>query len=137
MAGIKQTIEMLRSKNIRPSMARIRILDYLLGTTDHPTVEMIHRKLLPEIPTLSKTTVYKTMELLVEADLARLLHMDESEAHFDGNVDDHGHFKCKRCGQVYDFEVDLDALKTRNLDGFSIDEKNLFFSGFCPRCCSS
>lgn len=131
---IKKAIEILRSKNIRPSMARIKILEYLTGTTDHPTVEMIYSRLLPEIPTLSKTTVYKTLELLVEANLARLLHMDENEARFDANVSDHGHFRCSRCGKVYDFEADLDSLETKGLGGFAVAEKNLIFKGSCPRC---
>lgn len=115
-------------------MARIKILEYLAGTTDHPTAEMIHSRLLAEIPTLSKTTVYKTLGLLVEANLARLLHMDENEARFDANVSDHGHFRCSRCGKVYDFEADLDSLETKGLEGFAVAEKNLIFKGSCPRC---
>ena len=133
---MKKAIDLLNSKNIRPSMARIKILEYLAGTAEHPTVEMIYSKLLPVIPTLSKTTVYKTMELLVGSNLARTLHMDENEVRFDADVSDHGHFHCLRCGNVYDFEVDFGSVRTGGLEGFAIMKKDLFFKGFCPRCCA-
>lgn len=95
---------------------------------------MIHERLLPEIPTLSKTTVYNTLALLVEAGLARELHLEENEARYDADNSDHGHFLCTRCGRVYDFAVDLACLRTEGLAGFSIGEKNLFYKGVCPRC---
>lgn len=105
-----------------------------MNSSSHPTVDMIYTSLLPEIPTLSKTTVYKTMDLLVEAGLARLVHADDKEAHYDANISDHGHFKCIRCGRVYDFTVNLDRLETGGLEGFAVDEKNVVFKGVCPRC---
>ena len=136
MKEIDCAISALRSKNIRPSIARIKILEYLSHTTAHPTVEVIYHSLLPEIPTLSKATVYKTMSLLVEAGLARLLYGEDCEAHYDANISDHGHFQCTRCGRIYDFTVDLDNLEAEGLEGFTVVEKNIFFRGACPRCLS-
>lgn len=133
---MEKAIKHLRSKNIRPSIARIKILDHLMNTNAHPTVDMIYTSLLPDIPTLSRTTVYKTMDLLVEAGLARLLQTEENEARYDVNVSDHGHFKCSRCGRLYDFAVNLDRLETGGLEGFAVNEKNVFFKGVCPRCLS-
>ncbi len=46
--------DFLKSNNIKPSYQRIKIYEYLMGTTAHPTVDTIYRALLPEIPTLSK-----------------------------------------------------------------------------------
>ncbi|NLA27696.1 MAG: transcriptional repressor, partial [Firmicutes bacterium] len=74
MRIIQSALKCLRAKNIHPSVARIKVLSYLIKTDSHPTVDMIYTSLLPEMPTLSKTTVYKTMDLLIEAKLARLVH---------------------------------------------------------------
>ena len=63
----------LQEKNIRPSLLRIKILEYLISVKTHPTVDEIYDKLLPEIPTLSKTTVYNTLKLLVEAGFPKQL----------------------------------------------------------------
>lgn len=95
---------------------------------------MIYTSLLPEMPTLSKTTVYKTMDLLIEAKLARLVHTDEKEAHYDADVSDHGHFKCTRCNRIYDFTINFDHIKTGGLAGFCVNEKNVVYKGICPRC---
>lgn len=133
---IDSAICLLRSKNIRPSIARIKILEYLSHTTAHPTVELIHTSLLPEIPTLSKATVYKTVGLLVEVGLARLLYGEDCEAHYDADISDHGHFQCTRCGKIYDFTVNIDLLETEGLDRFKVIERNVFFRGACPRCLS-
>ncbi len=131
---MQYALELLRSNNIHPSIARIKILGYLLCSHSHPTVDMIYTALLPEIPTLSKTTVYKTMDLLVEANLARLVQADETEAHYDANTGDHGHFKCTRCGRIYDFTVKIDRLEIGGLEGFAVNEKNVIFKGICSRC---
>ncbi|NLA11824.1 MAG: transcriptional repressor [Firmicutes bacterium] len=136
MNKVESAISLLRSKSIRPSIARIKILEYLSHTTEHPTVEMIHTSLLPAIPTLSKATVYKTVGLLVEAGLARLLYGEDCEAHYDADISDHGHFQCTRCGKIYDFAVNLALLETEGLERFAVTERNVFFRGACPRCLS-
>jgi Fur family peroxide stress response transcriptional regulator len=133
---ILKALERLRSKDIHPSIARIKILEYLMNTTSHPTVEMIHSDLLPEMPTLSKTTVYKTVDLLVESGLARLVQAEEHEAHYDADVSDHGHFVCSRCGRIYDLGINFECLELKGLEGFVVSEKNIIFKGFCPRCLS-
>ena len=48
----------LNDHSIKPSYQRVRILKYLVEKRNHPTVEMIHKELVSDIPTLSKTTVY-------------------------------------------------------------------------------
>ena len=50
----------LKSHEIKPSFQRMRIFEYLITHRNHPTVEMIYKSLVKEIPTLSKTTVYNT-----------------------------------------------------------------------------
>ena len=133
---MESAIDKLRSKGIRPSIARIRILEYLSGSAEHPTVDMIYQHLLPEIPTLSKTTVYKTAALMVESGLARILHIDEAEARYDADVSEHGHFHCSCCGRVYDFVFNRSLLETEGLEGFVVDDFNFYLKGVCPRCSS-
>ena len=53
----------LLSHKIKPSMQRIAIMDYLFEHKVHPTVDKIFNDLYPQIPTLSKTTVYNTLKL--------------------------------------------------------------------------
>lgn len=126
--------EILQSKNIRPSYTRIKIFNYLISNFTHPTVDEIYQAVAKEIPTLSKTTVYNSLNLFMEAKLAKLIDLDDNESRYDGDVSDHGHFKCTICCSIADFSVNIDELYVNGLDGFTIDEKNVYFKGVCSRC---
>ncbi|MCB0402432.1 MAG: transcriptional repressor, partial [Flavobacteriales bacterium] len=56
----------LSSNNIKPSVQRIKIFEYLHENRQHPTVDTIYKDLVGHIPTLSKTTVYNTLKLFVD-----------------------------------------------------------------------
>ena len=78
--------EYLLSYHIKPSVQRIAIMDYLLKHHTHPRIDEIYMALCPDIPTLSKTTVYNTLKLFVEHGAARMLTIDERNACFDGDI---------------------------------------------------
>lgn len=109
-------------------------MEYLLCHQDHPTVEEIYSQLVQEIPTLSKTTVYNTLNLFIEKNIARQVMIEKNEARYDANTYDHGHFKCLNCGKIYDFFVALDDLAIKNLEAFQISEKHFYLQGTCPNC---
>ena len=62
----KSVIEYLSDHGIKASVQRIGVMRYLMEHLTHPSVEEIHGALQGKIPTLSKTTVYNTLRLLVE-----------------------------------------------------------------------
>lgn len=119
---------------IRPSAQRVRILQFLLQSKDHPTADDVFRALLDDIPSLSKTTVYNTLTLLVGEHLAHQLSTCEGEARFDGDTSLHGHFQCMQCGRVMDFPVEDAGIPPVGLEGYEIESKDVFFRGICPRC---
>ncbi len=126
--------EFLKSNNIKPSYQRIKIYEYLMGTTEHPTVDAIYRALLPSIPTLSKTTVYNTLNLFVDHQIALLITIEENETRYDADTSTHGHFKCDVCGGVLDFRTDLSVLEIDQLEGCQIKEQHIYFRGTCRTC---
>lgn len=126
--------EVLRRGKIRPTYSRIKVLAYLMTAQGHPTVDEIYHNLVRESPSLSKTTVYNTLKILVDANLARLVKIEENEMRYDVIMTKHGHFKCEACGRIYDFPVDIDALAAEGLDRFKISQKDVLFRGICPQC---
>ena len=70
-------VKRLQNHNIKPSVQRIAIMNYLIEHRTHPTVDEIYTALSPSIPTLSKTTVYNTLKLLSEQGAAQTLTIDE------------------------------------------------------------
>ena len=57
------------------------------------TVDQIFTELHKNISTLSKTTVYNTLRVLVEAGLVRVITIEDNETRYDINIENHGHFK--------------------------------------------
>ncbi|KDR94707.1 Fur family transcriptional regulator, peroxide stress response regulator [Peptoclostridium litorale DSM 5388] len=126
--------EYLKEHGIKPSYQRIRIFEYLMEKRNHPTVDLIYRALLPEIPTLSKTTVYNTLNLFIEKGITLLIVIEENETRYDADISDHGHFKCEKCGNVYDFDFDISRMDINGLEGFGIKERHVYFKGICSEC---
>ncbi len=133
-ATIEFLTDQLKSKGIRPSYQRMKVLEYLHQKGGHPTVEEIFRALSPVIPSLSKVTIYNTLHSFVEAGLARMVEIDETQMRYDTAVTDHGHFLCKACGTIYDFPVNMDAVRIDGLGQFKISQKNFYLKGLCPNC---
>ena len=73
----------LRRYNIKPSVQRMAVLDYLMTHHTHPTADTIFNALYPSIPTLSKATVYNTLNLLTEHGVIQMITIDEKNARFN------------------------------------------------------
>lgn len=129
--------EELRLRNIYLSHQRLKVLYYLTFNQCHPTVDQIFTDLQKEIPTLSKTTVYNTLRILVDAGLVMVITIEDNETRYDIEIENHGHFKCDSCGTIYNFSIDIEALTSKDLNNFKINDKNVYFKGICPRCLSN
>ena len=124
----------LKAKNINLSHQRLKVLEYLIQNQCHPTVEQIFTELQTDIPTLSKTTIYNTLRILVGVGLVRIISIEDNETRYDINVEDHGHFKCESCGGIYNFSIDFNSLISQDLKDFKVNDKNVYFKGICPKC---
>ncbi|RGN50840.1 MULTISPECIES: Fur family transcriptional regulator [unclassified Bacteroides] len=122
--------------NIKPSVQRIAVMDYLLKHRTHPSVEEIYSALSGDMPTLSKTTVYNTLKLFAEQGAAQMLTIDEKNVCFDGDTSLHAHFLCKRCGKIYDLPISEPMKETleSNIEGHSVDELHYYYKGTCKNC---
>ncbi len=126
------SVELLTQHDIRPSLTRVLIFDYLREHRTHPTVEEIYSALSSRVPTLSKTTVYNTVKLLTAAGLIKMITIEEQQARFDACTDLHGHFLCSGCGIVYDFDT---CLQEQTLpEGFTADTTEVYCTGLCQKC---
>ncbi len=128
---------MLKEKGIKPTYQRLKILEYMSkNLNSHPTVEMVYDELLQDIPTLSLTTVYNTLNNFLEKKLVSGVTITGTEVRYDFNKDYHHHFLCKKCKQIYDIEVKCAYAEGRNgmVSGHRIDEIHGYFKGICKAC---
>ena len=134
MMNSDQAATLLKQKGVRPSYQRLRVLQYLHEHIGHPTAEEIFTALSVDIPTLSRTTIYNTLHTFVSYGLVNCLTLDGVETRYDVVLQKHGHFKCHRCGTIFNFMMDVDRIETSGLEGFVIENKNIIFTGICPDC---
>ncbi len=87
----------------------------------------MYKSLLKEIPTLSKTSVYNTMDLFLEKNLVQSITIENNEVRYDADISDHGHFKCTKCSGVYDFNADFSGIKHDLPSDFKIQRASFIF----------
>jgi Fe2+ or Zn2+ uptake regulation protein len=124
----------LTNHGVKASLPRVKIYDYLTSYRNHPTVDEIYHALSDELVTLSKTTVYNTLDLFVKNHLAIQILIEDKEARYDADVSNHGHFKCLKCEQVYDFPFDFSTINIPELSGFDTSDYHAYLRGVCQRC---
>lgn len=132
----RNTFDYLTSYGIKPSVQRIAVMDFLLKNMTHPSAEDIYCALIKDMPTLSRTTVYNTLRLFVEAGAVNQLTIDERTSNFDSDMHPHAHFFCTECGKVYDVPLREADLKNEGVipAGFRTDRSSLYYRGICKDC---
>ncbi len=129
-------IKRLQSHHIKPSLQRIAIMSYLMEHCTHPTVDEIYTALAPDIPTLSKTTVYNTLKLLTEQGATQTLTIDERNTCYEATTSPHAHFLCKRCGRIYDIPCHkhTQVPSEAQCEGHTVQEVHHYYKGICKQC---
>ena len=122
---------------MRNSATRNSIYQYLCGTKEHPSAEMIYNDLKGDLPNLSLGTVYRNLKQLEE--IGRVIRVTTVDNHerYDANCEDHVHLVCERCGRVIDImDADINAAKAAcNLsDGAKIKHIQIVLNGTCESC---
>ena len=121
----------------RHTLQREAILDILRQTDSHPTADMIYEEAKKVIPHISKGTVYRNLNILREMGEISELNLNGMVSRFEGNPDNHYHFRCEKCGRVFDLEEpvngELDKQVTEKT-GFKVSYHQLEFRGLCKDC---
>ena len=125
----------LEKHGVRPSLQRLAVMEYLRTHRTHPTVDEIYEALSPQIPTLSRTTVYNTLNRLVEQGAILVIDIDKGNRRYDGFTEFHAHFLCDRCGVLEDIAVeDSHFVGQHTPPGAQIRDVQLLYKGVCAGC---
>ena len=129
----------LRDDGFRLTGSR-RVLVETLATSDQVlNAEQIHDLAAQKYPDLGRATVYRTLDMLVDAGLIRRVH-DEHGCHSYMSVPDESTralLICSNCRKVEDVPVEaLDQFSQTILatTGFRVHSRKLQISGLCNAC---
>lgn len=127
-------VSILSESNINASLPRVAILEFLYCNRIHPNVEEIYSALSSKLSSLSKATVYNTLELFAEKGIVNNLLIENNEIRYDIRTDRHGHFKCIKCGAIEDVEIyDVKSAIEDNKD-VKVMSEEVNYRGICKNC---
>jgi Fe2+ or Zn2+ uptake regulation protein len=126
----------LRRHRRRITPQRALVCRLLEGNAEHPSAEVLHRRAIADMPTLSLRTVYAILHELVEVGAVQPLDLGTGSTRFDPNPRPHHHTVCTRCGRVRDVHMSVApmALPPDQQQGFWVRSMDLIFRGLCEEC---
>ena len=90
----QHAMETIRDCGYRATPQRLKIYDALWDAGSHPTVTEVYDRAVKEDPTISKATVYKTLQLFVEIGLATEMGFRDESTRYDPEVNGHINLIC-------------------------------------------
>ena len=114
---------------------RLAILEFLEGNRDHPSADDIYRKVKTGFPTMSRATVYNTLDLLCRRGEIAELTVDPQRRRYDPDTSAHHHLICRSCGLIVDIFRDFQlSLSDGESESFLVESTHVQFTGLCPPC---
>ncbi len=126
--------EMLREVGLVPTIQRLAVLDWLCKTKLHPTADQVHSAVRKKFPSISRATVYNTLEALTKAGMILRLSVDPTVARYDADLEPHAHFRCRVCQKIYDIEVKDGKPIDVKAAGHLVESVRTYAYGVCANC---
>jgi Fur family peroxide stress response transcriptional regulator len=132
-------LEMKRSDRLRelgltPTIQRMAVLDCLEKTKQHPTADQVLVAVRKTFPTVSRATVYNTLEVMSKAGLILKITVDPAVARYDADTGPHAHFRCRVCNTVYDVMMDEHVDLNEYIEGHHVEAVRAYAYGVCAKC---
>jgi len=128
---------MNESYKLRDTKARQVMVDEISKVCSHPTADEVYDLVRKRLPRISLGTIYRNLELLSEKGLIQKLDLAGTQRRYDGNTENHYHFRCLACGLVKDIMIHPFEEWEMGLPqdtGYEILGHRLEFFGICPSC---
>ena len=128
---------MITNKALRKTRQRNAIFGLLRNTRSHPTADQIYETIRKNIPNISKGTVYRNLQVLIDKGIVSVLDIRGTLSRYEIKQEPHYHFRCEACGRVYDLDEPVDpGLDDRisKRTGFLVSGHQTEFRGRCADC---
>jgi Fur family ferric uptake transcriptional regulator len=137
---LKRVREAARRRGVRWTTQRQTIVETFIASDEHLTVEELHRQVRLIDSTVSAATVYRTINMLVELQVATKGHFHEGgSASYECNLNKqhHDHLVCDSCGRIQEFNeqrIEQLQIDIATIFGFSLTHHRMELYGVCRDC---
>lgn len=130
MANFTNAETYLADHGIAPTLQRIAVIDDLYRHRTHATADEILARLCRQYPKFTQRTVYNALNLFVEKGLVSALNIDGVSTRYDFDTRFHGHFRCTRCGRIFDFAL----RRPEGVPCGHVESAQYYAYGVCDEC---
>lgn len=126
-----------RENNLKITPQRTEIYKELLKAKDHPSADMMYKRMRKNLPNISFDTVYRTLLSFSEIGIVDVVEGYGEPKRFDPDTRKHHHFRCIKCGNIIDFHSDLyDSIEIPKeiKKEFKVTKKRVILEGICNNC---
>jgi len=137
MKSVQNTIELFRKAGYRITPQRRAIFSVLAPDVSHPNAEDIYNNVKKDLPDISRTTVYNTLNELTDLGvLDPVSSISKNAIRYDPNTEHHHHLQCLNCHRIIDIDIDMQNLELPEKESrdFQIVKQQVTFFGYCPDC---
>ena len=119
----------------RNTIQKALIHEAVLRMGCHPTADEVYQEVAKAHPNISRGTVYRNLNQLAQAGKILRVQVANAPDRYDHCSQEHGHFHCLCCGQVFDYQLKSPPRPDprRNPD-LQVTGCAVLFSGYCGRC---
>jgi Fur family transcriptional regulator, ferric uptake regulator len=140
MAGqLTQTQSSIDEKFSRRTTEQRRlILEIIRQAEGHLDADEIYRQARQRSPSISLSTVYRSLQLFKELELIEEHQFDGMRRYYETTLrSKHHHLVCLGCGRIFEFNCpSTERLKSKisREEGFRITDAEVRLVGYCPEC---
>lgn len=130
-------VETCHQRGLKITPQRAAIYRALIESDQHPTADVMYRKVKTTYPHISFDTVNRTLLTFAEIGLVDIVEVFGGPKRFDPDMGDHHHLHCLGCGRIFDFahkdysRLDVPAAITAR---FTVLSKRVVLKGMCDKC---
>ena len=126
-----------REAGLKVTPQRVAVYNALIGSKEHPSADVLCRKLRKTFPNISLDTVNRTLLTLAEIGAAFIVEGSGDVKRFDGGPENHQHFKCVKCKKIIDFHYkpfDNITVPKNISEKYTVLRKTVYLEGVCDSC---
>jgi Fur family ferric uptake transcriptional regulator len=122
----------------RGTQQRQLILEIIQRADRHVDADEIYRQARRKLPSISLSTVYRSLQLFKDLGLVEEHQLDGMRRYYESMPRSrHHHLVCLGCGQVFEFYCpSTERIKSRlsREEGFKVTGVDVRLVGYCPKC---
>jgi len=133
---VRKFNDYLDAHGMRRTTERYAILRRIMDINGHFTVEELQQMIIDDGFRVSRSTVYNTVELLIDAKMLRRHVFEGMQAQYERITLPHTHLICTTCGRIKEVrDTNFAAfMNARRFNAFNTDHYSLYVYGTCSTC---